>query len=114
MAQNISVLRDIVQQTIDKGRLGEPKFLRCIAVSSNKDNLEKTIAALVSFGEALFGSPPSQRYQLGGNSGLYLTEMLKWSTGQSASITASSPSSVVTSSLDLMLVGSGGTLYYED
>ena len=113
MAPNISALQKVVQETIDEGRLGEPKFLRCIALSSSGDELESALGEIVSLGEAWFGSPPVQRYRLGESSGLYLTEMLKWAGGQSASVTASAAPSRGTSSLDLMLVGSKGTLYHE-
>ena len=113
MAQNISALRDVVQQTIDEGRLGEPKFLRCIALASGGDDLESALGKLVSLGEAWFGAPATLRYRLGESSGLYLTEMLKWAGGQSATVTASAAPSKGASSLDLMLVGSKGTLYHE-
>ena len=113
MAPNISALRKVVQETIDEGRLGEPKFLRCVALAPGSDELESALGELVSLGEAWFGSPPVQRYRLGEGSGLYLTEMLKWAEGQSASVTASAAPSRGTSSLDLMLVGSKGTLYHE-
>ena len=106
-------LRHVIQHAIDLGRLGSPQFLRCICQVESWDRLEPALNELVSLADGWFGAHPVQRYRLGGDNHVYLTEVLKWPDGQGAIITASSGSSDPTSGLDLMLVGSRGTLYHE-
>ena len=103
-------LRDVVQQAIDEGSLGAPRYLRCVAAVPAGNGLEDAAGGLGDLASAWFGSEPSQRYTLGG--AVYVTEMQQWSMGQGAIITVSRSQS--TSTLDLMLVGSRGTLYHEE
>ena len=109
----MSVLRRVVQEAIDEGRLGPPKFLRCIAHAGGSTQMAASLNELASLGESWFGSHPVQRYRMGEDSGVYLTETLKWPHGQSAVITVFSVPSEGAPQLDLMLVGSRGTLYHE-
>jgi len=98
---------------IDNGSLGAPKFMRCIARAGDPGQLSVSLGKLESLGEAWFGSRHVHSYRLGENTGLYLTEMLKWPDGQSALLTVSAGPTEGTLGLDLMLVGSRGTLYHE-
>ncbi len=108
---NTASLRDTVQKTIDEGRLGRPQFMRCFARAGAPENLASSLGELESLGEAWFGSPHAQSYRLGEDSTLYQTEMLKWSDGQGAILTATA--SADSPQIDLLLVGSRGTLYHE-
>ncbi len=63
----------------------------------------------IALGEAWFGSPVATRHRLGEGSGVYVTEMAKWETGQAALVTVSDGAPAI----DLMLIGSRGTLYHE-
>ncbi len=104
-------LEGVVQQAIDEGSLGTPRYLRCVAAVLEEDSLEEAVGALAGLASAWFGAEPSSRYTLGGDGSVYLTEMRQWSLGQGAIITVSHTQCVPT--LDLMLVGSRGTLYHE-
>ena len=105
-------LRGVVQQAIDEGSLGAPRYLRCVAAVPAGDRLEDAAGGLAGLASAWFGSEPSQCHRLGGSGAVYVTEMGQWPQGQGAIITVSRSQSA--SKLDLMLVGSRGTLYHEE
>ena len=109
----ISALQSAVGQAIQQGRLGAPKFLRCILSVGGSEGLEAVLSDLVSLGEVWFGARPIQRYRLGEDRGVYVTEMLRWPEGQGALLTVSTAAPLGAPYLDLMLVGSRGTLYHE-
>ena len=106
-------IRDVVAEVIDEGRLGVARFLRCHAVTADAAVLDSSMASLTSLGEAWFGSRPAQTHRLGEGSGLYLTDMLTWDGGQGAIVTVS-VGSYPEARLDLLLVGSKGSLYHQD
>ena len=108
----LSQLREVVSDAIDGGRLGVTRFLRCHAVTDDPRLLGASLSALTSLGDAWFGSSPSQAYRLGEDSGLYVTEMLKWQGGQGAIVTVS-VGSAPEPRIDLLLVGSKGSLYHQ-
>ncbi len=109
---DLSALSEVVQEAIGEERLGQPQFLRCLAQVS-ADRLGDAIDEWIALGEAWFGSSVATRHRLGEGSGVYLTEMAKWETGQAALITVSSTGSNGTPAIDLMLIGSRGTIYHE-
>ena len=109
---DLSALSEVVQEAIGEERLGQPQFLRCLAQVS-ADRLGDAINEWVALGEAWFGSSVATRHRLGDGSGVYLTEMAKWETGQAALITVSSTGSNGAPAIDLMLIGSRGTIYHE-
>ncbi len=74
----LSQLREVVSDAIYGGRLGVAQFLRCHAVTDDPGLLDASLSALTSLGDAWFGSGPAQAHRLGEDSGIYLTEMLKW------------------------------------
>ena len=104
-------LRGVVQAAIDEGSLGAPRYLRCVAVIPPRDGLEDAVGELAGLAAAWFGAEPSSRYALRGAGSVYFTEVQQWPMGQGAMITVSRSQSA--SKLDLMLVGSRGTLYHE-
>ena len=108
-----STLQKVVQEAIDQGRLGTPRFLRCIARAEKPEGLRPTLETMLAMAEGWFGSQPVQRHVLGVHSQNYMAELLKWSDGQGALLAVSSPSSQSLSAVDLVLVGSKGTLYHE-
>ncbi len=109
---DLSALSEVVQEAIGEERLGQPQFLRCL-VQVSADRLGDAINEWVALGEAWFGSSVATRHRLGDGSGVYLTEMAKWETGQAALITVSSTGSNGAPAIDLMLIGSRGTIYHE-
>ena len=109
---DLSALSEVVQETIGEERLGQPQFLRCL-VQVSADRLGDAINEWIALGEAWFGSSVATRHRLGDGSGVYLTEMAKWETGQAALITVSSTGSNGAPAIDLMLIGSRGTIYHE-
>ena len=108
----LAQLREAVAGVIDEGTLGAARFLRCHAVTPDAGPLDSSVAALTSLGEAWFGSRPTRTHRLGEGSGLYLTEMLTWDGGQGAICTVS-VGSYPEPRLDLLLVGSKGSLYHQ-
>jgi hypothetical protein len=109
---DLSALSEVVQEAIGEERLGQPQFLRCLA-QVPADRLGDTIDQWIALGETWFGSSVATRHRLGEGSGVYLTEMAKWETGQAALITVSSTGSNGAPAIDLMLIGSRGTIYHE-
>ena len=110
---DLEELRKTVRQTIKAGRLGTPGYLRCVALAPGPDQLDATLAELESLGQEWFGGPPVRKHRMGEGSGVFLTEMLKWPGGQGATLTVSAAPSRGSPELDLILVGSRGTLYHE-
>lgn len=113
MSSNIAALRETVQAAIDEGRLGKARFMRCVARVRGPARLEVALDQLVSIAEGWFGAPHEKRYRQGEGSGLYLTEMLRWRDGQGALLIVTSAPSKGARDLDVMLVGSRGTLFHE-
>ena len=109
----IHALRSVVQTAIDEGRLGVPGFVRSIARVTETRKLEDAVAGLISMAEAWFGSTSERRYRMDPTPHVHLTEMVSWGEGQGAVVTAAvAPGS--TPALDLIVVGSRGTLYFEE
>ena len=108
-----SALQAAVQSTIDEGRIGKPQFLRCIAQVADRKDLGSALSELVSLADGWFDSSSTQRHKPDDGMRSYLTEMRKWPGGQGAIFTVSSTPLDGMPHLDLMLVGSKGTLYHE-
>ena len=106
-------LQRVVQEAIDTERLGQLQFMRCIARAPDGGSLGSVLDALVSMGESWFGSPAATQTRRGEGSGVYLTEMSTWETGQSAVVTVSASAGPTLAGIDLMVVGSRGTLYHQ-
>ncbi len=108
-----SALQNAVSQAINEGRVGSPRFLRCIAHESEPGELENSLSELVSLADVWFNSAPAQRFRMSDDAQTYLTEMLKWPRGEGALLIVTSAPSNGTPGLDLMLVGSRGTVYHQ-
>ena len=109
---DLAALSETVEEAIGEERLGQPQFLRCIA-QVPAASLGEAVGEWIALGEAWFGSPVATRHRLGEGSGVYVTEMAKWETGQAALVTVSATGSDGAPAIDLMLIGSRGTLYHE-
>ena len=105
-------IREVVAGVVDEGSLGVARFLRCHAVTPDASLLDPTLASLGALGEAWFGAGPARTHRLGQGSGRYLTDMLTWDRGQGAIVTVS-VGSYPEPRLDLLLVGSKGSLYHQ-
>ena len=112
MADHLEALQRVVQEAIDTERLGQPQFVRCVARAPEGGSLDSSLEALASMGESWFGGPAASRTRRGEGSGVYLTEMSTWDTGQGALITVSATGGSGSADIDLMVVGSRGTLYH--
>lgn len=110
---NLLGLQDVVQQALEQERLGAPRFLRCMANVSNPRLLQDALNKLTTLSEVWFGSYPTRRHIVGRVEAVYHSEILVWNTGQSALLAVSLASLDHSSELDLMLIGSRGTLYHE-
>ena len=106
-------LSDTIQATIDEGRIGTPQFFRCIATVSAANEFVQVLDELRSLANRFFDGPTCGTHVMTSD-GVYSTEMLKWPEGQSAIITVSLTEPDSAPNLDLMLIGSKGTLYHDD
>lgn len=106
-------IRTTVQTAIDQGRLGEPRFFRCIAHTKSADEIKDSVAKLIALGEGWFGAPADECHRVGNGSGVYMSVMLKWATGQGAVVSVEAVPNLSFPNFDLMLIGSRGTLYHE-
>ena len=106
-------IRSTVQTAIDQGRLGEPRFLRCIANTKSADEIKGSMAKLKSLGESWFGSPVDESHRIGNDSSIYMSVMLKWNGGQCALVSVTAVPNISFPNFDLRLIGSRGTLYHE-
>ena len=113
LGSNLSALREVVQEAIDQERLGQPQFLRCIVRAAGASVVARSLDEWISLGEGWFGAPAAQRHKIGQDGSVVLTEMAKWSSGQAALVTVSSTISDGAPDIDMMLIGSRGTLYHE-
>ena len=106
-------IREVVAEVVDGGSLGVARFLRCHAVTPDARQIGSALAALRSLGETWFGAGSARTHRLGEGSGRYLTDMLTWDGGQGAIVTVS-VGSYPEPRLDLLLVGSKGSLYHQE
>lgn len=111
MADHLEALLQVVQEAIDDERLGQPQFVRCVARAPG-GSLDSSLETLAAMGESWLGGPASKSTRRGEGSGTYLTEMSTWDTGQGALLTVSATGGSGTADIDLMVVGSRGTLYH--
>ena len=112
MADHLEALQQVVQEAIDDERLGQPQFLRCVARAPEGGSLDALLETVASMGESWFGAPAASRTRRGEGSGVFLTEVSTWDKGQGALITVSATGGSGTADIDLMVVGSRGTLYH--
>ncbi len=112
MADHLEALQQVVQDAIDDERLGQPQFVRCVARAPDVRSLDSSLETLASMGDAWFGGPAATRTRRGEGSGAFLTEVSTWDKGQGALITVSATGGSGTADIDLMVVGSRGTLYH--
>lgn len=108
----LAQIREVVAGVVDEGSLGAARFLRCHAVTPDAGQIDAALSSLGILGEAWFGAAPARARRLGEGSGLYMTEMLTWDGGQGAIVTVS-VGSHPEPRLDLLLVGSKGSLYHQ-
>ena len=112
MADHLEALQQVVQEAIDAERLGQPQFVRCVARATDGGSLDSSLETLASMGESWFGGPAASRTRRGEGSSVYLTEMSTWDTGQAALVTVTAAAGGGSADIDLMVVGSRGTLYH--
>ncbi len=107
-------LKNTIKNVVDEGRLGDPKFLRCVLqVSDDIKSLRSSLELLEEMAEFFFGETFAKRHRIGTKYSSYIGEILRWNGGQGALIVVNVSQSVSQKYLDLMLVGSKGTLYHE-
>jgi hypothetical protein len=112
-AEHTRNLQEAVQRAIDDGSLGEPRFARFVAHSPLPGLVSITANLLIDMAEVWFGGPPAQRSTRYDAAGKSVTELLKWPGGQGALVMVSSSPPTTGTSVDLMFIGSRGTLYHE-
>ena len=110
---DIPGLKQTVQDAIAEGRVGTPSFMRCIAQTDDPSDVVELVEELTALGETWFGSKAQTSHSPGAADGVYRTVVLKWPKGQGAVVTVSADPTNGQSNLNLMLIGSRGTLYHE-
>ena len=106
-------LDQAVRQVIDEGRVGRPSFARCVS-RVDAASLEDEMTELISLATGWFGGPASDSFPQRDDGGTYRTQMLKWPAGQGALLIVSTVPVLRGPHLDVMLVGSKGTIYFEE
>lgn len=110
---HLEQLDQAVRRAIDDGSLGTPRFARFVAHSSLSGLTTITANRLADMSEGWFGVPCASRSTRRDPTGVSVTDLLKWPDGQGALIVVSSSPQATGASIDLMLLGSRGVLYYE-
>ena len=113
ISTDLSNLRVVVQDAIDKKQLGGAKFLRCVRHGVEAGDVDAALGELRSLAGQWFGAEPVQEHMTADDKGVARTMMLKWPAGQGAILTVSTVASSNPASIDMVLVGSRGTLYHE-
>ena len=103
-----SGLHSAIQTAIDEGRVGRPQFLRCIVSVGDSGKIDSALRELMGLASDIFGSESIQSHSQG-DPDVYRSEMLKWQGSQGALLIVNAGVPYV----DLMLLGSRGTLYHE-
>lgn len=113
LADHTKDLQQAVQRAIDDGSLGEPRFARFVAHSPLPDLVSITANRLIEMAEAWFGEPYVERSTRHDGADVSVTELLKWPGGQGALVVVSASPPTTGAAIDLMFIGSRGTLYHE-
>ena len=109
---HLRALDEAVREALEQGRVGLPSFVRCVAVTSG-DGLEGILEDVVTLVEGWFDGPHRDRHRRGDDGRSHVAEMLRWEDGRGALILVGSPPAVAGPELDLMLIGSRGTIYHQ-
>ena len=110
---DLPALRDTVQSAIDQGRVGKPRFVRCIGHVKDPAEVDGAIDDLLALAESWFGGPAKSRQRIGAADGLLRSDIATWPAGQSAVLAATSAATRNFPAFDTMLIGSAGTIYHE-
>ncbi len=107
-------LQQSVQSVINEGRIGSPVFLRCmLQISIKEENIAQATAALAALANTWMPSSPEQIYVQKSVDAIQATAMIKYSGGQTATISVNCIPPDTESSVDLILIGNKGTIYHE-
>tara|TARA_Y100000588_G_scaffold33099_2_gene32273 strand:+ start:562 stop:906 length:345 start_codon:yes stop_codon:yes gene_type:complete len=113
MGDYFADLEKTVLGVIDEERLGQPQFVRCVAGTDYEGDLLPILEQIISITKIWFRGDPFKQIRRGESSGIYLTEMAIWDTGESSLITVMQDNKGLGTTMDLMFVGSRGTLYHK-
>ena len=105
-------LKKSVQSVIDKSRIGNPVFLRCVLnLVSDEDSLLQPTADIVSLSNGWISSQPQNIYAQGDADTTQVTVMVQYVGGQMALLSVNRVESET--AIDIMLVGNKGVIYHE-
>ncbi len=107
-----SALDRAVREAVDRERIGRPSFVRCVAIAPDGET-DATFDSLLSLTEGWLGGAPDERTRQGGAGQSHVFELLKWPGGEGGLIMVSESPSVGAPALDLMVIGSRGTIYHQ-
>lgn len=107
-----SSLDRAIRQAIDEGRIGRPKFIRCIS-TVGVSLLETEMAELTSLVTGWFGAQEVDSFSQGDGEASS-TRISKWADGQGSLLIVSTVPVLRGPTLDVMVVGSNGSIYFEE
>jgi len=105
------LLGEAIEESVQQGRLGTPRFLRCFAQNA-PGNEQVALDDLLRMAQGLFDGLPEDVHTLAASGTEHLTSAARWSGGQTALFVVSDVGSRSSSRIDVVLLGSQGALYY--
>ena len=108
----MELLKKSVQSVLEKERIGNPVFLRCVLhVAGDAANLLSSVAEMVALANGWIPSLPASVYAQSGAEATQVTVMVHYVGGQMALLSVDRVD--VETAIDLMLVGNKGVIYHE-
>ena len=108
----MELLKKSVQSVLEKNRIGNPVFLRCVLHVAGEDvSLLSPVAEMSALANEWIPSPPASVYTQGDADGTQVTVMVHYVGGQMALLSVNRVD--VDTAIDIMLVGNKGVIYHE-
>lgn len=108
----MELLKESVQSVLEKDRIGNPVFLRCVLhVAGEGQNLLSPAAGVAALANAWMPSLPARVYAQGNAGATQVTVMVHYVGGQMALLSVNRVD--VETAIDMMLVGNKGVIYHE-
>jgi len=96
---------------INNGDIGIPKFVRYITTVNRSEDFEKYAKLIENFSRSSFSKKEIQNVNISDDS-TYITKLLKWNTGEAALLTVSIDKINLNKIIDLLIIGSKGSIYH--
>ncbi len=108
----MELLKKSIDSVIEKGRIGNPVFLRCILnIACDASSLLHPAAQIVELSNGWMTSEPQCIYAQGDVDTSQVTVMMKYAGGQMSILSINRVETET--AIDIMLVGNKGVIYHE-